>query len=184
LGKQVGTTDANGDFKVDSISAGMQLVEISTKKTPPVTELVTVVEGEISSRLDIYLDLGKKVFLGDKMIEIGKSVVLENVKFGANSAALTAAAKEDLDKLVKLSGDISTMHIELGGYTDNGGEPETNKKLSEKRVESCKAYLVSKGIDASRIATVGHGQSKPIATNNTPEGRAKNRRVEVKIVKF
>ncbi|MCL5460220.1 OmpA family protein, partial [Loigolactobacillus coryniformis] len=67
---------------------------------------------------------------------------------------------------------------------DNGGEPETNKKLSERRVESCKTYLVSKGMDASRITTVGHGQSKPIATNTTPEGRAKNRRVEVKVVKF
>lgn len=184
LGKQVGTTDPNGDFKIDSVSAGMQLIEISTKKTPANVEMVEVVEGETSNRLDVYLDLGKKVFLGDKMIEMGKSVVLENVKFGANSAALTTPAKEDLDKVVKLSSELSTMQIELGGYTDNGGEAETNQKLSERRVESCKAYLVSKGMDASRITTVGHGQSKPIATNNTPEGRAKNRRVEVKIVKF
>jgi len=184
LGKQVGTTDANGSFKVDSISAGMQLVSFSTKKTPATTELVTVVEGETAAPIELYLDLGKKVFVGDKMVELGKSVVLENVKFAANSAALTAGAKEDLDKVLKLCSDISTAQIELGGYTDNGGDPETNKKLSEKRVESCKAYLVSKGLDAARITTVGHGQSKPIATNNTPEGRAKNRRVEVKVVKF
>lgn len=184
LGKQVGTTDTNGDFKVDSVSAGMHLVAISTKKTPANVELMEVIEGETSNRLEVYLDLGKKVFIGDKMIEMGKSVVLENVKFGANSAALTAPAKEDLDKLVKLASEISTMQIELGGYTDNGGEPETNKKLSERRVESCKAYLVSQGVDVGRITTVGHGQSKPIATNTTPEGRAKNRRVEVKIVKF
>ena len=73
------------------------------------------------------------------------------------------------------------MKVKLGGYTDNTGSPEFNLKLSAKRAEAVKTYLASKGLVASRFKTTGLGIEQPIATNDTPEGRSQNRRVEFAI---
>ncbi|MPN15035.1 putative lipoprotein YiaD [bioreactor metagenome] len=70
------------------------------------------------------------------------------------------------------------MQIKLQGHTDNIGNAKSNMILSNNRVESVKSFLVTKGIDETRIQTKGFGQSQPIETNDTEEGRAKNRRVE------
>ena len=74
-----------------------------------------------------------------------------------------------------------TLSVELGGHTDNTGTAEANKKLSEARAKAVYGYLVSNSIVASRLSFQGYGESRPVATNDTPEGRAENRRVEMTI---
>lgn len=103
------------------------------------------------------------------------------VRFDVNKSTLTAQAKANLDKLVPVFKEYGDTNIEIFGYTDNTGKPEYNLTLSQKRAESVKTYLVSKGLVVGRFKTSGHGIAEPIATNDTPEGRAQNRRVEFAI---
>jgi outer membrane protein OmpA-like peptidoglycan-associated protein len=84
-----------------------------------------------------------------------------------------------LDVVVKVLKADAALQISIEGHTDNKGNPVFNLKLSAKRAEAVKKYLVKKGIEESRISAQGFGDAKPIATNVTPAGRAKNRRVEL-----
>lgn len=102
------------------------------------------------------------------------------VLFLTGKDTLLPAAREklaDVASVLVASGDDRKIMIE--GHTDSQGAEEMNQQLSERRAESVKAYLVSQGVPADRIATEGKGESNPIADNNSPEGRANNRRVEI-----
>lgn len=103
------------------------------------------------------------------------------VRFDTNKATLTTQAKTNLDKLIPVFNEYADTNIEIFGYTDNTGKPEYNLTLSQRRAESVKDYLVSKGLKSSRFKTSGLGIADPIATNDTPEGRSQNRRVEFAI---
>jgi len=103
------------------------------------------------------------------------------VRFDVNKATLTAQARTNLDKLVPVFNSYADTNIEIFGYTDNTGKPEYNLTLSQKRAESVKTYLISKGLAASRFKTSGFGIADPIATNDTKEGQSQNRRVEFAI---
>ncbi|WP_264566772.1 OmpA family protein [Flavobacterium sp. N3904] len=109
-------------------------------------------------------------------------VLNENaVRFDVNKATLTPQAKANLDKLVPVFNSYPDTNIEIFGYTDNTGKPEYNLTLSQKRAESVKQYLISKGLAASRFKTSGYGIADPIASNDTAEGKSQNRRVEFAI---
>lgn len=103
------------------------------------------------------------------------------VRFDTNKATLTTQAKVNLDKLLPVFNEYADTNIDIYGYTDSTGTPELNLALSQKRAESVKSYLISKGLVASRFKTSGLGIAEPIATNETPEGRSQNRRVEFAI---
>ncbi|KAF2081227.1 MULTISPECIES: OmpA family protein [Flavobacterium] len=103
------------------------------------------------------------------------------VRFDTNKSSLTTQAKANLDKLIPVFTEYGDTNIEIFGYTDNTGKPEYNLTLSGQRAASVQAYLVAKGLKASRFKTSGLGIADPIATNDTPEGRAQNRRVEFSI---
>ncbi len=75
-----------------------------------------------------------------------------------------------------------TMKIEIGGHSDNVGDKAANEKLSADRAKAVKNYLISKGISADRVDSKGYGDTMPVTSNDTPEGRQKNRRTEVKII--
>jgi outer membrane protein OmpA-like peptidoglycan-associated protein len=77
--------------------------------------------------------------------------------------------------------DNPTVRIEIGGHTDNVGKPADNLALSNNRAKAVVRYLISKGIAASRMTAKGYGETKPIADNSSEEGRAKNRRTELKV---
>jgi outer membrane protein OmpA-like peptidoglycan-associated protein len=114
---------------------------------------------------------------------VKKTVVLPGVHFGFDRADLAPAAKDTLNQEVvsELSANPGqTVRIE--GHTDAVGNDAYNQSLSQKRAEAVKEYLVSKGIAGSRIETTGFGESKPVASNDTAEGRAENRRVELKVL--
>lgn len=104
---------------------------------------------------------------------------IKNVQFGFNKSEVPSSAYESLDNVAKLMSD-NKASLKLGGYADNKGGYVYNWKLSKVRADAVKAYLVSKGADSSRIAATEYGYTHPIASNKTPEGRRKNRRVEIK----
>jgi OOP family OmpA-OmpF porin len=102
--------------------------------------------------------------------------------FDFDKAVLKPEAKAKLDELV---GKLAAINLEVViavGHTDGIGSDAYNDKLSVRRAESVKAYLVSKGVEANRVYTEGKGKRQPVADNQTGEGRAKNRRVEIEVV--
>lgn len=117
-------------------------------------------------------------------ISKGEAIVLHNVFFEFNSYALKEVSKIELNLLVELLNKNPSMNIEIGGHTDNKGTKAYNQKLSSNRAKSVYDYLISQGIDASRLSYKGYDFSVPIATNETEKGRAKNRRTEFKIVEI
>ena len=114
-------------------------------------------------------------------IESRAMVVLKNVFFGTNETTLKPGSIVELDQVVALLKDNPTVKILITGHTDNVGKPEDNLKLSEGRALSVVNYLVSKGIAKDRLAHKGFGATKPIAGNDTEEGRAENRRTELEV---
>lgn len=102
--------------------------------------------------------------------------------FDFNKAVLKPEGKAKLDDVVSKVKGINLEVIIAVGHTDSVGSDAYNQKLSVRRAEAVKAYLVSKGIEKSRIYTEGKGEKQPVADNKTKEGRAKNRRVEIEVV--
>lgn len=109
------------------------------------------------------------------------NVIFENVLFYNNTVKLTAESKKPLETLAKILKERPLMKVEIVGHTDNTGMVTKNQQLSEERAKVVVEYLVSQGIAESRFTHKGLGSTKPIATNDTEEGRLKNRRVEFKI---
>jgi outer membrane protein OmpA-like peptidoglycan-associated protein len=105
--------------------------------------------------------------------------VVSGIEFDTGKATLREGSTGKLDIVVEYMTHRKSAQVEISGHTDNAGKPAANKTLSEKRAQSCRAYLISKGIDGSRITAVGYGQERPIAPNDTQENRQKNRRIEV-----
>lgn len=115
-------------------------------------------------------------------IEMGRSMVLNNVFFDTDKSQLKAESEVELNKLVELMKANPKMRVEIGGHTDNQGSKEHNVTLSRNRAKAVYDYLVSKGVKADRMRYKGYGFEQPVASNDTPEGRAQNRRTEFKIV--
>ncbi len=115
--------------------------------------------------------------------EVGTKIMsLEGTNFDFNSAALTPDGMAKLDNAAKVMTENPTLVVGVEGHTDSVGSDAYNQGLSERRAQSAVSYLVSKGIDASRLQPTGYGESKPVATNDTAEGRAQNRRVDLVVV--
>jgi outer membrane protein OmpA-like peptidoglycan-associated protein len=105
--------------------------------------------------------------------------VLTGITFDTGKATIHSESYDRLDIVYEFMAHKKSAKVEISGHTDNAGNRKANKVLSAKRAEACRTYLVSKGIDGIRITTVGHGDERPIAPNDTDEGRQKNRRIEV-----
>jgi OmpA-OmpF porin, OOP family len=128
-----------------------------------------------------YKEIHKDLYLVP--IEVGQTVRLNNVFFDFDKWNLRPESFVELDRVVKLLNDNPSIEIEMGAHTDSRGSDEYNLKLSENRAKSVMDYIISKGISPARITSKGYGESMPVATNDTDEGRQLNRRVEFKIVK-
>ncbi len=109
-----------------------------------------------------------------------KALVIEGAHFDFDSAKLRPTADAKLNEVVEFAAAYPDAKLEVSGYTDSIGAEKYNLKLSERRAAAVKQYLVNKGVSDSRIHTQGYGEADPVASNKTKEGRAKNRRVELR----
>jgi outer membrane protein OmpA-like peptidoglycan-associated protein len=107
-----------------------------------------------------------------------KPIILKNVFFATNSAVLRPESQNELNKLKQLLDENPKMRIRLNGHTDNEGADADNMSLSDRRALAVRQYLIDKGIVAERLEAKGFGETMPIATNDSPEGRQQNRRTE------
>ena len=119
--------------------------------------------------------------IGLQPIEVNASVILNNIFFDVNKFDLKPASQIELDRLVQLLNENPSLKIEISGHTDNAGKPADNLALSNNRAKAVVTYLTGKGIAATRLVAKGYGETKPVAVNTTEEGRAKNRRTEMKV---
>ena len=110
-----------------------------------------------------------------------RTIILDDVLFDFDKSNIKPQAGAILDRLAAFMNENKASRVNLAGYTDNVGTEAYNQALSERRVNSVRDYVVKKGIENSRVSGQGFGESKPIADNKTAEGRAKNRRVEIKV---
>ncbi|KOY88014.1 hypothetical protein AD998_02200 [bacterium 336/3] len=116
-------------------------------------------------------------------IEIGQTIRLNNIFFDTDKFQLKNESTAELNRLVKVLQENSSLNIEVSGHTDAIGNEQKNIQLSQNRADAVKNYLVSKGINNTRLASKGYGKSKPVASNSTEQDRQQNRRVEFSIVK-
>jgi len=117
-----------------------------------------------------------------KNIKVGNNVTLNNVFFNTGKWDLNPDSYSELDRLIKLLIDIPSLKIEISGHTDNVGSESFNYLLSQQRADAVLTYLLSKGVDNSRVTAKGYGKDKPVASNENSEGRAANRRTEFEII--
>lgn len=107
-----------------------------------------------------------------------RAATLQTVNFQFDSADLTPAARDTLDDAARALRDDPSLHLRVEGATDAIGSASYNKSLSQRRAKAVRDYLVGRGVAANQLSTVGIGESKPVASNTSPEGRAENRRAE------
>ncbi|MFW5889766.1 MAG: OmpA family protein [Marinilabiliaceae bacterium] len=161
-GKYSITVDDPGPFLVEMNADGYFFTNFSLKFHPDTTLKVKNVRMRPMTR--------------------GAKIVAENILFATGKATLRSESYQELDRLVKLLKENPSVKIEVAGHTDNTGSASLNKRLSKERALSVKRYLETKGIGSGRIEYEGYGPDEPIAPNNTSEGRAQNRRVEIEVI--
>jgi outer membrane protein OmpA-like peptidoglycan-associated protein len=115
-------------------------------------------------------------------VAVGEKVVLRNIFFDTDKYELLPDSKAELGKLIKFLSKNTAMHIEIGGHTDNEGSDTHNMTLSQNRAKAVYDYLTANGISAEKLTFKGYGENMPIDSNETPAGRANNRRTEFKVI--
>ena len=129
-----------------------------------------------------YQEIEKNITL--KKIAIGKNVIMKNIFFETAKADLSDESQIELNNLIKLLNDNPTLHLEIGGHTDNKGSRAYNQKLSQARAQSVVDYLVAHGVASERLTSKGYAFDVPVADNSKEEGRRENRRTEFLVTKF
>ncbi len=187
------------------IASSVELIDLSSKQT------ITKVQTDESGNYFITLPVGKDyafnvnrkgyLFYSDNFfmanrspdsvyqkditllpIEANASVVLKNIFFDVGKYELKAESQVELEKLIQLLAENPTLKIEISGYTDNAGKPADNLMLSNNRAKAVVTFLASKAIPVQRLTAKGYGETNPMADNKTEEGKALNRRTEMKVV--
>ncbi len=129
----------------------------------------------------------KKTILPDlnlTTLRTGQNIRMEELFFEADSFRITPQSIPVLDELYDFLNENTSVAIEVGGHTNNIPETAFCDYLSKERAQSVANYITRKGINPNRVSFKGYGKRKPIASNRTTEGRAKNQRVEIKILRF
>lgn len=120
--------------------------------------------------------------IGLNRYKAGTTIVLRNIFFDFDKATLRPESKTELERVYELLKSNPRMKVRIAGHTDSRGSDEYNQRLSEARAKSVYEYLISRGISADRLSYIGYGESRPIDTNDTEDGRQNNRRVELEIL--
>lgn len=154
--------------------------EVMTYKTNPLvkdTDGGSIDDGTEVARGTNPLDAS------DDIVKIGVPIILEGITFATGKADIKPESENTLRKALKTLETYPDITVEIAGYTDNVGSESSNQKLSERRANAVRDWLVRQGIDPTRVLAAGYGESNPIAPNDTPEGKQKNRRIEFKRIK-
>jgi outer membrane protein OmpA-like peptidoglycan-associated protein len=125
----------------------------------------------------------RRVLRDIRLTPKGQTIILDHLIFAQGKALIDPASYNELDEVVQMMKENEKIEIRLEGHTDNVGSPKANLALSQKRVDAVKKYLVEKGISKKRIETKAFGGSQPLRNEMTPEAKALNRRVEMRILK-
>lgn len=144
-----------------------------------------VAGGLIGKKMDQQAAQIENTVPGAEVIKAGEGIIVKfdsGILFGFDQSDLKPEAKTNIQKLVQSLQDNADTDILVIGHTDNVGRAEYNMGLSDRRAASVKNYAIAQGLSASRIKTEGKGATEPIASNETDEGRAQNRRVEIVIL--
>lgn len=145
------------------------------------SENFSLQEADLSDPFELDVPLQKYEPVADTPAEDRKPVILKNVFFATASAELLPASTNELDRLYQLLEDNPEMRIRINGHTDTVGSDEDNQRLSEARAKAVYNFLLEKGVAEERLKYIGFGEDKPIADNETAEGRQQNRRTEFEL---
>ena len=186
LADNTGTTaDENGIFTLKGIPTGYELISASSAGYADGYAAADIGPGEINPEVTIFLEKGKKgARFENKQISVGETINLNNIMFDQGKAELWNESKAELDKVVAFMKANPKAEIELSGHTSSEGVTILNRSLSYRRVKACKDYVLKQGVDAGRIIAVGYGPDRPVAPNDSEANRAKNRRVEMRLMKL
>ncbi len=183
------------------ISATLEFVNIATNNAETTVEVDSLQEGKANVKLtygnnykvnisapdylnnaydvnDLYADMQFSL----QPVEKGRKYVIRNLFFATNETTILPESEASLQEIYEFLTDNKDVRIRIIGHTDSVGSDEDNQTLSEGRANSVKDNMVARGISADRIEAIGKGESEPIETNDTEEGRAQNRRVEFEIL--
>ena len=167
--------EVSGDFLVTLPSDGSYALNVSREGFLFHSEHFEF--GEIANQIQpITLDIP----LAE--IKKGESIVLRNIFFETNEFNLRPESTQELERLVRMMRENPSIEIEISGHTDNVGSASFNQRLSENRAKAVYDFLITRGISSNRLRFAGYGMSRPIAPNDTEEGRAQNRRTEIQIL--
>ncbi len=166
----------NGEFRTQLEAASD--FEIVGKKSNYISNIENLSTKGLNRSATLYV----KLQLNIEEAKAGATIVLNKIYFETGKSVVNASSSSDLNKLIHFLKDNPTVKLEIQGHTDNVGTLANNTKLSQLRANSIVNYLVSNGIAKERLFSKGYGPSLPIADNNTKEGKAQNRRVEMKVL--
>jgi len=149
--------------------------EVMAKIALPGGVELSVPEGAFNFKLAQFLADGNDQTLP-------RTFVFDHLNFASASTQITPESEQTLKDLTTILKAYPTVNVRLEGHTDSVGAQEANKMLSQNRADAIRATLVASGVDAKRMETAGWGEERPIASNDTDEGRAKNRRLEMTVL--
>jgi len=169
-----GITNSKGKFRINLPQGeiyDIKIKSIGDELEYNTLEIPQLEEGQYFDTLELTISY-----------EAPKSYTLNSLNFETGKATIKQESYVLLDDIVELMKLKPDMKILIEGHTDSDGEDTANLILSDQRAKAVKAYLISKGINSNRISSIGYGETRPLADNSSAEGKAKNRRTEVRIL--
>jgi outer membrane protein OmpA-like peptidoglycan-associated protein len=184
------TVGRDGKYAVNLREGNRYNVEVSSQEGYAFSNTNIQVPGEgasvaeKNSRLKVLKEEDlENVKIGVQALKVGTKLLLHDIFFQFNSFELEDTSYRELDRVIELMQQNPLINVEIAAHSDDIGSDDFNIRLSGKRAQKIADYLVKMGIDRTRLRPIGYGKRVPVAPNDTEEGRAKNRRVELKVVK-
>jgi len=172
------TDPINPDSDGDGIVDGEEVLKYHTNPMKADTDGGGLIDGAEIIRGTDPLNPKDDVVKEAIVLERGKALVLSGVTFLSGSATLTPESEKTLNQAQAALAANPALKVEIAGYTDNVGSAKANEKLSQRRADAVRAWLIGQGISANRLTAKGYGPKNPVASNANAEGKAKNRRIE------
>lgn len=192
LGALKGVPNASLEWVGDKITlkagdaAALEALTVKVKALVPHTEVVSAAPQTAEQSVSNSLTASQTALgsIDPNNVDVNalvKALNLQIINFASGSSEIPADNKAILDQAATLLNKVTSVKLNVGGHTDSTGNAAANKALSQRRAQAVVDYLVSKGVDASKLVAEGHGSENPVAENTTEEGRFKNRRIEFSV---